>query len=90
MTKRPIDNPRFVYQLESIRPNLDLRSTDYVTLGMFASPDLLRYRVSVLTKSKEVHKNKAWTPGRNDNEYVLRFGNMYYRMTRHVLQTRYR
>jgi hypothetical protein len=87
---KPIKNPRFVYQLETIKPSLDLRNTEYVTIGMFDKPDLLRLRVTVLTKCPAFRKASAWQPGKNDNESVVRHGNMFYRMTRHALQLSYR
>jgi hypothetical protein len=77
---------RWVYQLESIRPNLDLRTTDYVTLGMFDSAQSVRDRVVTLTKIKSHGSFTSWVLGRNDNEFVLRHENMYYRITRHILQ----
>lgn len=77
---------RFCYQLESIRPNLDLRTTEYVTLGMFNKAQSVRDRVASLTKVKAYAKFPSWKVGRNDNEFVLRHENMYYRITRHILQ----
>ena len=82
MTK---NHPTWVYQLEEIKKSFDLRTTQYVTIGMFTNPQTLRDRVYYLTKVKAFAKHPAWQAGKNDNEFIVRHGDTFYRYTRHCL-----
>lgn len=82
---RTNDMPTWVYQLEEVRMEADMRNKSFITVGMFGKPQKVRDRVYDLTKCKDLKEHKAWRLTQNDNEWVALYGDKFYRITRHCL-----
>lgn len=78
---------RFVHVVEQIRPNNDMRTSTYVSLGCFDKPQGARDRVAKVSGRAAAKEFKFWKPGTLDNERFLRSNGVLYKITRHVLQS---